>query len=58
MFGRFLFCTFMCVLFAWNSVCAQEKNTGDDSFTGIGRWAFRTNALDWMLLVPNVGGGI
>lgn len=35
---------------------AQEAAEKEDySVRGIGRWAFRTNALEWLLTVPNFG---
>ena len=34
---------------------AQNNTGGDIGFRGIERWAFRTNAFDWLLTIPNAG---
>lgn len=33
---------------------AQSKG-GDEDFRGIERWAFKTNAMEWLLTIPNFG---
>ena len=41
-------------IFFPGSIAAQEK-VPDTEYAGKERWAYKTNALEWLLTIPNFG---
>ena len=57
---RGIMCLLFCTIILNTNVLAQSSRgeatqKKEESLTGIDRWSFKTNALDWLLTVPNVG---
>lgn len=50
-----LACVLFPLVFMPGIMSAQMISEDDGQLTGIYRWSFRTNALDWLLTVPNLG---
>lgn len=54
----FLFCTILLstnLLHAQSSRERESQNQKEELLQGIDRWSFKTNALDWLLTIPNAG---
>ena len=56
---RIMCCLFFAITLNVNALGQSSREGGtqkkEELLTGIDRWSFKTNALDWLLTVPNAG---